>query len=104
MNTRLVAISLFALAAHTPISARSRADVTPVRTSSAPERDLPTRVVNVGDLNLSHPAGAAELRRRLDRVVVELSGGRDVRHRSDVKAARAKARAQADALIEAAQS
>ena len=88
MNARWTIISLLALAAHTPVSART----------AEPSR----AVVHYSDLDLRTKAGAAALRARLDFEVVALSGGDGWSDRPELVAARKVARAQADALIAAA--
>ena len=73
-------------------------------TSSKPTEALQS-VVKYGDLNLTNPAGAEALRRRIDRAVVLLSRGwdpLDARARAEFAASRARGRAQADCLIVAA--
>ena len=61
-------------------------------------------VVSFGDLDLRTAKGAGDLRRRIDMTVEGLSGGADaspgsILESTDLAAARAKGRRQADALI-----
>ena len=67
----------------------------------------PVATVPYGDLDLTTEAGAARLRRRIDRAVISISGGDQpalgsLLPRVDLQDVRARARAQADALISAA--
>ena len=67
----------------------------------------PVATVPYGDLDLTTEAGAARLRRRIDRTVVSISGGDQpapgsLIPQADLQDARARGRAQADALISAA--
>ncbi len=67
----------------------------------------PVATVPYGDLDLSTEAGAAKLRQRIDRTVISISDGDQpatgsLIPRADLQDARARGRAQADALISAA--
>ncbi len=67
----------------------------------------PTATVPYGDLDLTTEAGAARLRRRIDRTVISISGGDQpapgsLIPRADLQDARVRGRAKADALISAA--
>lgn len=102
MNARLLTVSLLALAAHT--AAPARTIPLPPAQLSWTDPEAPQAAVGMAGLDLRRAAGAAAFRSRVDRTVVALSGGELVRNRPDVVAARARARAQADAAILAARS
>lgn len=90
MNMRWTIISLLALVAHTPVSAKTAVP--------------PTAVVRYSDLDLRTKAGASALRARIDNQVIVLSEGEGWSDQPDLIAARRKAQAQADALIAIARS
>ena len=75
--------------------------------ASAEIETPPRAAVPFGDLDLTTKNGAATLRHRIDHAVVSISGGDQLATgsllpRADLQAARARGRAQADALIAAA--